>query len=129
MGILVTQVQPPPPVSSPTTTISVHLSYPWMGFMYALCRPRVLVDGREVASGWGEHQVPIPVGSAELAVHVRYLGAQVGWASFPLIPGGPTVLQYRAPYWVLMRGDLGVTAHSRGGVLMGVVTVSYTHLR
>lgn len=127
---------PPPPSTQPSTTptaseapmptphpgmVSVHLSHPWLAFAYALCRPVISLDGQQVATGWGMREVALRGARQELSVVVPYLGMRAGRASTTVTVDSPRQLEYRAPYIVTMRGELGVTARARGGWIVALL--------
>lgn len=101
--------------------VTVVLSYPPMAFFYGMCHPKVELDGALVGTGWGEHRLPVPDRPARLAVHVPYLGMRAGAAAVLVDGSTPRRLEYRAPAWALMGGDLAVRASTRGvGLVVGV---------
>lgn len=123
--------QPPQPVApvpdfpqgGPGRTLTLTLAYPPLAFLYAMTKPKVRIGGVvEHRLPWGSHRIPIPAGPVPISVVTPYLGIQAGRAHGQVDPFSPEpVLQYKAPWIVVMRGDLAERARYRGGLVIAAL--------
>jgi hypothetical protein len=116
----------PAPTSVATRQVGLTLRYPLLAFMYAPFRPTIVLDGSQVATGWGEHTLTVPaVEPAELAITVPYLGFTVGRAHLTIDSSTGATLEYAAPYVTFLRGSLGAPpVRPRGlGLIIAMVVV------
>jgi hypothetical protein len=95
----------------------VHTSYHPLSFMLALTGPKVTINGQPVNARWGETPFDLPAGNYHLRVATRYLG-DLGPAELPVAvyPGQQTVVYYRTPATVGMKGAIGFTPQPTRGM-------------
>lgn len=114
------------------TFLDLTVSHPVTTFLYRATKPRVRVDGADVAvSGWGQHRLAVEPGRRRVEVWVPYvLPRKAGRASCEIdIPrGAEFALEYMAPTVTFARGALGApgeqtsTGHSTV-MILNVVTL------
>lgn len=109
---------PPAHETAPNDAVfELDVRYPMLALLYSLARPLLITaDGAEHALRWKQNAVPTALAGVGFRVEVRYFGLRVGKAAWsgPV----PARLEYRAPWIVTMRGELGVSARSRGAALI-----------
>jgi len=117
--------QPPPPAGDATAgAIAVTLKYHWMAFLLGLFKPRLHVNGHQVANGWGRHVIPVPPGQYHVNVYVPYLlPPRIGPADLGVnvYPGQTVELEYRAPMINFMKGALGTPPQKYPGMTASIV--------
>jgi hypothetical protein len=118
--------QPPPgPASGPA--IAVTTKFLWLAWFFFFIKPKIFLNGHEVAAAWGRNVIPVQPGQHHLHVYVPYfLPPKVGPAdaTVPVQPGQqPVELEYRAPVWAFSRGSLGPPPQQYHGL---VATVAIT---
>lgn len=93
------------------TLLDLTVSHPAATFLYRATKPRVRMDGIDVAvSGWGRHRLAVEPGRHRVEVWVPYvLPRKAGRASCEIdIPrGSQFALAYMAPTVTFARGALG----------------------
>ena len=128
------QPQPQPePAGGQPPAIAVTTKFLWLSWFFLFIKPKIFVNGHEVAASWGRNVIPMPPGQHQLHVYVPYfLPPKVGPAdlSVPVQAGAPPVeLEYRAPVWAFSRGSLGPPPQQYNGliptiaVMVGVILV------
>jgi hypothetical protein len=116
------QQQPPPPAAGPgggQTAIAVTTKFMWLSWFFFFIKPKLFVNGHEVAAVWGRNVVPVQPGQHQLHVHVPYfLPPKVGPADLtvPVHPGQTVELEYRAPLWAFSAGSLGTPPQQYNGM-------------
>ncbi|GJP00117.1 hypothetical protein NJB18001_15220 [Mycobacterium marinum] len=100
--------------------IAVTTQYFPLGFMLALFKPKIFINGFQVpVAGWGRTVVPVQPGLHRVHVHVPYwLPSQIGPADtlVDVYPGQLAELEYKAPVWGYSAGSLGTPPQSYNGV-------------
>jgi hypothetical protein len=95
----------------PREGIAVTTRYSPLTWMFALFKPKVMVNGHEIpAVGWGRTVVPTPPGQYHVHVHTPYfVPSRVGPADYTVAvaPGQLVELEYKAPAWTFSPGSLG----------------------
>lgn len=112
----------------PREGIAVTTAYSPLTWMFALVKPKVIVNGYEVPSvGWGRTVVPTPPGQYHVHVHTPYfVPSRVGPADYTVMvaPGQWVELEYKAPAWTFSAGSLGPPPQTvNGQTVVVVVTV------
>ncbi len=112
----------------PSEGIAVTTQYFPLGFMLALFKPKILVDGYEMPpAGWGRTVLPARPGRHHVHVHVPYwLPPRIGPADavVEVYPGRVAELEYKAPVWGYSRGSLGSPPQSYNGVGITIAVVA-----
>jgi hypothetical protein len=104
------QPSQPPGAPGGQTAIAVTTKFFWLAWIFFFIKPKVFLNGHEVAAVWGRNVIPVQPGQHHLHVHVPYfLPPKVGPADLavPVHPGQTVELEYRAPVWAFSRGSLG----------------------
>jgi hypothetical protein len=119
------QPQYPP---QPREGIVVTTAYSPLTWMFALVKPKLIVNGYEMPSaGWGRTVVPTPPGRYHVHVHTPYfVPSRVGPADYTVMvaPGQWVELEYKAPAWTFSAGSLGPPPQTvNGQTVVVVVTV------
>jgi hypothetical protein len=113
--------QPPPDPAGGQPAIAVTTKFMWLSWFFFFIKPKIFVNGHEVAASWGRNVIPVQPGQHQLHVHVPYfLPPKVGPADLtvPVQPGQPAVeLEYRAPVWAFSRGSLGPPPQQYNGLI------------
>jgi hypothetical protein len=115
---------PPPQAGGPGGAIALDLKYSPVLFTLGLFKPRVEINGQEVARGWGRQLIPVPAGQYYLHVHVKYLfPSRIGNADLPVAvyPGQTVELEYRAPAAIYFGGSLGPAPQKYNGMVFTVI--------
>lgn len=127
--------QQPPPSGGPgggETAIAVTTKFMWLSWFFFFIKPKIFVNGHEVAAVWGRNAIPVQPGQHQLHVYVPYfLPPKVGPADLavPVHPGQTVELEYRAPLWAFSAGSLGPPPQQyKGmgltiGILVGLLVV------
>ncbi|MDT5360578.1 MAG: hypothetical protein QOC69_2340 [Mycobacterium sp.] len=104
----------------PREGIVVTTRYSLMTWVFALVKPKVVVNGWEVPSvGWGRTVVPAPPGQYHVHVHTPYfVPSRVGPADYTVAvqPGRLVELEYKAPVWTFSQGSLGPPPQTYNGL-------------
>ncbi|WP_229397954.1 hypothetical protein [Micromonospora okii] len=99
------------------TTLTITLRHPAATFLYGATKPRVKLDGEDVAiGGWGRHTIAVSPGQHRMEVWVPYvLPRKAGRASreFGIDEGADVALEYMAPTITLARGALGAPGEQK----------------
>jgi hypothetical protein len=112
----------------PREGIVVTAQYMPLAWMYAMVKPRIIVNGREMPThGWGRTVVPAPPGQYHVHVHTPYfLPSRVGSADHAVVvqPGQWVELEYKVPVWTFSPGSLGPPPQTYNGkTAMMVVSI------
>jgi hypothetical protein len=113
--------QPPPPPGAPggQTAIAVTTKFMWLAWFFFFIKPKIFLNGHEVAAVWGRNVIPVQPGQHHLHIHVPYfLPPKVGPADLavPVQPGQTVELEYRAPLWAFSGGSLGTPPQQYKGL-------------
>ncbi|QSB17217.1 hypothetical protein JQS43_09520 [Natronosporangium hydrolyticum] len=91
--------------------MALTTKYQWAFFMLAFFKPKVFLNGQEIATNaWGRQVWTVSPGQHQLHVHVPYIiPSQIGKAdvTVPVSPGQTVEVEYKAPLWVFSGGALG----------------------
>lgn len=118
--------QPPPPrgPSNGHSTIAVTAKFMWLAWFFFFIKPKIFVNGRQVAGAWGRTMIPVQPGQHHVHVHVPYfLPSRIGPADLtvPVQPGQTAELEYRAPLWSFSAGSLGPPPQEYKGLVPTIV--------
>lgn len=94
--------------------LSLDLAFPMLAVFYHFTRPRVTIGTDIYRPPWGRSRVQVPPGPLKIEAHVPYFGVRIGKAQ-RVIDAESSHLRYRAPWFVLARGDIGPQARFQGG--------------
>jgi hypothetical protein len=91
-------------------SLTLSASHSWMQVFLMAVSPRLVVDGVELTSAWGERTFPVTPGPHQVEVHFPYFGGRAGKAATSVVvpPGQDVRLVYRAPAVVTSAGSLRV---------------------
>lgn len=101
------------------SAIAVTTKFMWLSWFFFFIKPKLFVNGHEVAAVWGRNVIPMPPGQHHLQVYVPYfLPSKVGPAELavPVQPGQTAELEYRAPLWAFSAGSLGPPPQKYNGM-------------
>jgi hypothetical protein len=120
---------PPPGASGGQTAIAVTTKFFWLAWIFFFIKPKIFLNGHEVAAVWGRNVIPVQPGQHHLHVYVPYfLPPKVGPADLavPVHPGQTVELEYATPMWVFSSGSLGAPPQKyKGlGIVLGVTVGS-----
>jgi hypothetical protein len=118
------QPTPPPGGYGGQTAIAVTTKFLWIAWIFFFIKPKIFVNGHEVAAVWGRNVIPVQPGQHHLHVHVPYfLPPKVGSADLPVPvqPGQTVELEYRTPVWVFSGGSLGPPPQQYKGLVPTIV--------
>lgn len=113
-----------PPGDATASAIAVTLKYHWMAFLLGLFKPRLHINGQQVANAWGRQVIPVPPGQYHVNVYVPYLlPTRIGPADLGVnvYPGQTVELEYRAPTINFMKGALGTPPQKYPGMTATIV--------
>jgi hypothetical protein len=119
--------QPPPDPAGGQPAIAVTTKFLWLSWFFFFIKPKIFLNGHEVAAVWGRNVIPVPPGQHHLHLFVPYfLPPKVGPADLtvPVQPGQPPVeLEYRAPVWAFSKGSLGPPPqkYNGAGLMIGIM--------
>jgi hypothetical protein len=103
----------------PREGIVVTAAYMPLSWMFAMVKPKIFVNGREMPTmGWGRTVVPAPPGQYHVHVHTPYfLPSRVGSADHAIVvqPGQWVELEYKVPVWTFSPGSLGPPPQTYNG--------------
>ena len=114
---------PPPPPSGPpggATAIAVTAKFFPLAWFFFFIKPKIFLNGQQVAATWGRTVIPVSPGQHQLNIHVPYfLPSEVGPAAMTVAvaPGQTVELEYRAPMWAFSPGSLGAPPQQYNGML------------
>jgi len=111
--------QPPPPPGG-ETAIAVTTKFFPLAWFFFFVKPKIFLNGQQVASTWGRTVIPVPPGQHQLNLHVPYfLPSEVGPAAMTVAvaPGQTVELEYRAPVWAFSPGSLGAPPQQYNGMV------------
>jgi hypothetical protein len=111
--------QPPPGAPGGQTAIAVTTKFMWLAWFFFFIKPKIFLNGHEVAAVWGRNVIPVQPGQHHLHIHVPYfLPPKVGPADLavPVHPGQTVELEYRAPLWAFSSGSLGAPPQKYNGL-------------
>lgn len=107
--------------------IAVTTRYFPLGFMLALVKPKILIDGYQTPpAGWGRTVLPTQPGRHHVHVHVPYfLPSKIGPADavVDVHPGHVVELEYKTPAWTYSAGSLGPPPQSYKGLGIAVAVM------
>jgi hypothetical protein len=114
-----------PDPSGGQPAIAVTTKFLWLSWFFFLIKPKIFLNGHEVAAQWGRNVIPVQPGQHHLHLYVPYfLPPKIGPADLavPVQPGQTVELEYRAPVWTFSKGSLGPPPQKYHGVgiLVGV---------
>jgi hypothetical protein len=117
--------QPPPAAGGAQGAIAVTTKFPWLNWILLVIKPRIFVNGHQIAGVWGRNVIPVQPGQHHLHIYAPYfLPPKVGPAELtvPVHPGQTVELEYRAPWWAFSGGSLGPPPQqSKGlGLVIGI---------
>jgi hypothetical protein len=105
----------------------LDLKYFPLAFIFALIKPKVVLNGHQINAQWGHNTFPLPAGQHHVHVHVPYfLPSQVGPADLqlPLQPGQTAQVEYRAPLFAFARGAMGPSPQPWNGMGITIALVA-----
>ena len=92
-------------------TLTLNLRHPASAFAYNATKPRVFIDGGDVAlPDWGTYRIPVAAGQRRVQVWVPYiLPRKAGKAAIDVTVGAgqEIALEYMAPTVTFAKGSLG----------------------
>jgi hypothetical protein len=118
--------QQPPGVPGGQTAIAVTTKFFWLAFIFFFIKPKIFLNGHEIAGVWGRNVIPVQPGQHHLHVYVPYfLPSKIGPADLavPVQPGQTVELEYRAPLWAFSQGSLGPPPQKYNG--LGIIIAIY----
>ena len=123
------QPSPPPGTPGGQTAIAVTTKFMWLAWLFFFIKPKIFLNGHQVAAVWGRNVIPVQPGQHHLHVHVPYfLPPKVGPADLavPVHPGHTVELEYRAPLWTFSRGSLGAPPqkYNGAGIMIGITVAA-----
>jgi hypothetical protein len=122
------QPSPPPGPPGGQTAIAVTTKFMWLAWFFFFIKPKIFLNGHELAAVWGRNVIPVQPGQHHLHIHVPYfLPPKVGPADLavPVQPGQTVELEYRAPLWAFSSGSLGTPPQQYKGLGLTIgVTVA-----
>lgn len=70
-------------------------------------RPRIFLNGYEIARTWGRNVILVPPGVHQLHIHIFYRMYGGAKLTVPVQPGRTAELEYAVPAWAFLAGSLG----------------------
>ncbi len=116
--------QPGGPPQQPGGAIAVTTKYHWLGWILAVLKPELHLNGHVAGRGWGRTVVPVVPGQHYVHVHVPYfLPPRFGPADLGVTvhPGQTVEVEYRAPMIGFLNGAIGAPPQKYPGMTATIV--------
>ncbi|WP_018352751.1 hypothetical protein [Longispora albida] len=102
--------------------LTLTTKYHWLTFMFALFKPKALINGHEAQLAWGDNHLPLPPGLHTIEVWIPYLW-KVGSATIQVDTrsGQPVALFYSAPAIAFSGGALDYQQQKHPGMMLAIL--------